>query len=456
MTRREWMASAAAAGIVAENGLAAMGQTPAPTDLASVAAARLDGVPGLGIAIGTIDGGKTEMMVRGESDGPRHLDRDTIFEIGSVTKTFTATLLAEMVQANEVSLDDPIEKYLPGGAKAPTFNGQHITLLDLATQSSGLPTLPANFAPRNLADPYADYTAAKLYEFLSSYSLTRAPGSLYEYSNLGFGLLGQLLANRAGTSYPALVAKRVLAPLGMHATGAAPTDAMLAHLAPGHDGDGNRAHAWSFDTLAGAGSLRSLLADMLKYLAANMNGTDPVANAMRFAQTPQRAAGTQRIGLAWMTRGAKTIWHNGATYGYASFLGFSDDRARGIVILASAFAGIDDIGFHWLDPSFPLSHTYHALALDPKLLSRYEGRYLLDYGKIDPNAPSAPVVVTADNGVLYAKLGEQPRFRIYPYGPNAFFYRIVDAQLTFSVDANGKATGLVLHQNGREIPAKRA
>lgn len=456
MTRRAWMASAAAAGIVGENGLAAMAQQAAPSDLASIVAARLDGVPGLGIAIGTIDGGKIEMMVHGVSDGPHKLDRDTVFEIGSITKTFTATLLAGMVQAHEVALDDPIEKYLPSGAKAPTFNGQHITLLDLASQSSGLPTLPSNITPRNPTDPYADYTTAKLYEFLASYTLTRAPGTKYEYSNLGFGLLGQLLANRAGTSYDAFVRKRIVLPLGMNATGGAASDIVLAHLAPGHDADGMRVHAWSFDALAGAGSLRSSLADMLKYLSANMNGTGPVADAMRMAETPQRDAGNERIGLAWMTRlPAKTVWHNGATYGYASFIGFSDDRTRGIVVLANAFTTIDDIGLHWLDPSFAPVRSYHAIAIDPKLLGRYEGRYTLDFSRINPNAPPAALIISIDDGKLYTKLGDQPTFRIYPYGPNEFFLRVVDAQLTFTVDANGKATGLVLHQNGLEIPAKR-
>jgi D-alanyl-D-alanine-carboxypeptidase/D-alanyl-D-alanine-endopeptidase len=457
MTRRAWIASGAAAALAAETGVAASAQqSGAPLDLESIAAARLDGVPGLGIAIGTIEGGKTEMIVRGESDGSHKLDRDTVFEIGSVTKTFTATLLVEMVQAHEVALDDPIEKYLPTGAKAPTWSDQHVTLLDLATQNSGLPTLPSNMTPRNPTDPYADYTPAKLYEFLASYTLTRAPGTKYEYSNLGFGLLGRLLANRAGTSYDALVRKRIVQPLGMNATGGVATDIVLAHLAPGHDADGTRVHAWSFDALAGAGSLRSSLADMLKYLSANMNGTGPVADAMRVAQTPQRDAGTERIGLAWMTRlPSKTVWHNGATYGYASFIGFSGDRTRGIVILANAFTTIDDIGFHWLDPSFPLVRSYHAIAIDPKLVNQYEGRYALDFSRINPNAPPLVLVVSVDDGKLYAKLGDQPTFRIYPYGPDQFFYRIVDAQITFTLIANGKATGLVLHQNGLDIPAKR-
>ena len=223
LSRRAWLASAAAAGVLFDDRVRALAQPASPqpgaASLAAIADSRIDGVRGLGLAIGTIDNGKVEVVLRGESDGARPLSRRSVFEIGSVTKTFTATLLALMADANEVALDDPIDKYLPAGTKAPAYQGRRIALLDLATQSSGLPRLPTNMKPRHPADPYADYTAADLYEFLSSYTLTNAPGTHYEYSNLGVGLLGQLLANRAGTTYSALVTQRVLEPLGMHSTG---------------------------------------------------------------------------------------------------------------------------------------------------------------------------------------------------------------------------------------------
>ena len=146
------------------------------------------------------------------------LDGNTVFEMGSISKVFTGALLADMVARGEVKLDDPIAKYLPQTVKVPSRNGRQITLLDLATQSSGLPRLPSNMRPADFSNPYADYSVQQLYEFLSGYSLTRDPGQRYEYSNLGVGLLGHVLALRAGKSYEEILKERILDPLGMNDT----------------------------------------------------------------------------------------------------------------------------------------------------------------------------------------------------------------------------------------------
>src|SRR5207247_418034 len=137
--------------------------------------------------------------------GDKAVNGDSVFEIRSVSKVFTATLLADMVERGEVSLSDPISKYLPTSLKTPTRNGKEITLLDLSTQTSGLPRLPDNLAPKNPLNPYADYSVEQMYAFLSRYTLTRDIGSKYEYSNLCVGLLGHILALRAGTDYETLV-----------------------------------------------------------------------------------------------------------------------------------------------------------------------------------------------------------------------------------------------------------
>ena len=122
--------------------------------------------------------------------GARPLGPRSVFEIGSINKTFTGTLLADMVNKNEVALADPISKYLPAGVTAPSRNGRSITLLDLATHRSGLPRLPDNHTPADRANPYADYTIEKLYAFLSKHELRRDPGAEGEYSNLGSGTAG--------------------------------------------------------------------------------------------------------------------------------------------------------------------------------------------------------------------------------------------------------------------------
>src|SRR5204862_7795160 len=131
-----------------------------------------------------------------------------VYEIGSVTKTFTALLLAEAVQRGEVTLDLPVQRLLPDFT-IPKSGDRAITLLDLATQSSALPRLPDNLFPKNPANPYADYTTDDLKQFLAHYKLPRVPGASYEYSNLGVGLLGIALARHAGLPYEELVRKRI-------------------------------------------------------------------------------------------------------------------------------------------------------------------------------------------------------------------------------------------------------
>src|SRR5947209_4284392 len=174
----------------------------------------------VGIVVGIIgpQGSKIYSYGRLAADSKAVPDGDTVFEIGSVTKVFTSLLLADMVQRGEVALTDPVSKYLPADVKMPERGGKKITLIDLATHTSGLPGMPNNFHSKDPGNPYADYTVPQLYEFLATVELTRDIGSQYEYSNLGGGLLGHALARRARTDYETLVRTRILEPLGMKST----------------------------------------------------------------------------------------------------------------------------------------------------------------------------------------------------------------------------------------------
>src|SRR5262245_36881471 len=141
----------------------------------------------VGIVVGLVDEKGTRIISYGKPSqtSDQTVNGDSVFEIGSVTKVFTAILLAEMVERGEVSLQDPISKYLPKSVKTPTRDGKEITLLDLSSQVSGLPRLPGNFAPKDRENPYADYTVEQMYAFLSGYTPTRDIGAKYEYSNYG-------------------------------------------------------------------------------------------------------------------------------------------------------------------------------------------------------------------------------------------------------------------------------
>jgi serine-type D-Ala-D-Ala carboxypeptidase/endopeptidase len=325
------------------------------------------------IVFGAVDGDASEIVAFGTLDSGKAPDGDTVYEIGSITKTFTGTLLAQAVLAGRVTLDTPIAALLPG-FRIPSRNGKEITLGLLATQRSGLPRLPENMEPQDVDNPYADYDAAKLKAFLAGYELSRDPGAAYEYSNLGIGLLGYALAQKAQTNFAALVEADILKPLGMTMSGVALTDVMGAHLASGHGANGQPAKNWDIDALAGAGALRSTANDMLRYLKANM-GREPSAlpAAMQFAQAPRSEDRTMRIGLAWMTTENGIVWHSGGTGGYRSFVGFTADRRRGVVILTNTSVEVDDLGFATLDSKTPLTPaTIAGLALDD-----YVGTYKL-------------------------------------------------------------------------------
>lgn len=338
---------------------------PSDQDIRAILADRIDAQhQGVGIVVGVIDASGRKVVSYGsfDKDG-KAVDGDTVFEIGSITKIFTSLLLADAVARGEVSLDDPVGKYLPSTVKVPERGGMKITLIDLATHTSGLPRLPANMRPKDPANPYADYSAAQLYDFLSSYELGRDIGSKYEYSNLAVGLLGHALARRAGTDYETLVRTRITDPLSMKNTLVTLDDTQKARLAPGHNAQLQRAANWDLPTLAGAGALRSTVADLLTFLSANLGLTkSPLAPAMASMLKTRRPTGDDglEIALGWhITKkdDSQIVWHTGGTGGYRSFIGFDPRRRAGVVVLANTYtkAGVEDIGRHLLDPSSPLA-----------------------------------------------------------------------------------------------------
>lgn len=208
------------------------------------------------LIFGVVADGKSEVIPFGKLSDGTPPDGDTVYEIGSITKTFTATLLADAVLSKSCTLDTPVADLLPE-FKIPERNGKKITLGEIGTQYSGLPRLPSNLKPQDPANPYADYNVEKLKAFLAGYQLQRDPGESFEYSNLAFGLLGYALAQAAHTTYWELVNEKILQPLGMTMSGTEFTKAMRAHLALGHDEMGVDAKNWDMNVLAGAGGIRS-------------------------------------------------------------------------------------------------------------------------------------------------------------------------------------------------------
>ncbi len=298
---------------------------------------------GGGVVVGVVQHGDRQIFAYGRAG------KDSIFEIGSISKTFTGLILAQMVQAHSVQLDAPVRELLPAGTVAKP-DGAEITLLDLATHSSGLPPLPSNLSPAEPRDPYADYRAADLYAFLAKGGVQRPERPAFSYSNLGFGLLGQALANHAGLTYPELLRREVTQPLGMNDTAVELSPEQARRTAVGHDAFHQAMHPWTFAALAGAGAVRSTADDMLTYLEAHLHPekfesapgspdevlpSDTLANALRLCQRPQaEAMPGLRIALAWLYAvETGRFWHNGATGGFSSFASFDPQEDYAVIVL---------------------------------------------------------------------------------------------------------------------------
>jgi CubicO group peptidase (beta-lactamase class C family) len=261
---------------------------------------------GGGLVIGVLDHGRRAIFTSGTGHS------DSIFEIGSITKTFTGLILAQMVVQRKVTLSEPVIELLPRDFQAHSESPQ-ITLLDLATQHSGLPREVDNFEPKNPANPYAHYDAPKLVAYVRKRGLTKPPGTDFIYSNVGFGLLGYALSSRTGVPYERLLETEVTGPLQLHDTVITLSGEQGKRLIQGYDASFNKADAWDFDALAGAGAIKSTASDMLTYLDANLHPkkyaaggapgspTATLPAVIALGHEPQADAGPEgRIALAWM------------------------------------------------------------------------------------------------------------------------------------------------------------
>ena len=399
-----------------------------------------------GIVVGMIAADPQERWVVGygrlsETD-ERIPDGDTVYEIGSITKVFTGILLAQAVVNGEVKLDDPISMYLPEGVTAPEYEGKSITLLDLATHTSGL--------PGNL---YHIITFEQMYAFLSGYRLTREPGSSYEYANYGMGLLGNLLVQRVGQAdYEALLLKRICRPLGMDSTRVQLTAEMQSRQAPPHTASLAQTHLWDNTVQAGAGMIRSTANDLLTFLAANMGQTETeLQPALQLANTPQRpSVGKGKIGWSWqgsiglgwqVAANTGLHGHSGATNGSNSFLGWDPERKFGIVVLTNAAVDMDYVARLLLSRMpFPLVQYV------PEDLASYAGRYQLPDGSI--------VTIHVDGTRIFIQLPDT-EYELFASSESHFYMPVSDIEITFYRNARGEVDRAVGVVEGATYEAKK-
>ncbi len=292
-----------------------------------------------------------------KSDGKWSIidNRDSVFEVGSITKVFTSTLLSSMVKRGKVNLDHPISPVLPFRARHLDKEGVVVTFLHLANHTSGLPRVPRNLMFKrgsNLNNPYRDFDPDMLSNFFENQAeLSTIPGTSYLYSNLGAGVLGYLLELKSGRSYEDLLQEYVFTSYRMTSSTTQRKN-IESRLVAGRDSEGMIVPNWDFDVFSGAGAVLSSSADLASFVNANF--TDDPVLALQRERTFSTGTGSG-IALGWhlVERDSGTLWHwhNGGTGGYRSQLVMDVENRKAVVMLSNVSAGnpysgnIDQLGF---------------------------------------------------------------------------------------------------------------
>jgi serine-type D-Ala-D-Ala carboxypeptidase/endopeptidase len=350
------------------------------------------------IAAAVIENGTTaRAYFCANAKSERSIGERTAFEIGSITKTMTAALLAEIIVQGEIAIDDPLAKLLPPGTNVPTFNGTQITLGNIVTHTSGLPSFP--WRTTDLSNPYARLTEADVLDTLAETQLKRAPGSQREYSNFALMVLSYALAKHSGRDFETLLRERLLSPLGMDDTFIV-TRPSAVRVAEGHFSNSRPTGSWDFLVdLAGAGGVRATLPDMVRYLEGQLGMRDSSITPV-LAETQKQIAdvGSQgafpAIGhpcatsMAWEVLSAENgrtfVMHAGGTGGFSSFFAFDRAAKRGVVLLSDTaltdVGGLRQLAMHLLDPSLPAGRPRNMATAEVELIDALVGRYRLRTG----------------------------------------------------------------------------
>jgi CubicO group peptidase (beta-lactamase class C family) len=278
---------------------------------------------GMGIVVGVLDEKGPRVVAYGDTGGSdrRALNGDTAFEIASVSKVFTALLLADMVRTGDLALTDPAAKYLPPS------NGLSVTLVDLATHTAGLPFMPDNLTAL-MESPAASYSQSDLYGFIASRPLSHDIGSKWEYSNLDYWLLQEVIAARARADFGQVLQSRLLTPLGLRNTAATWSPELKARAAAGHDAALQPAPDIAslpvFNLMPAAGGMVSTANDLLKFLSMVMGYQDTkVAPSMAALLQTRRSAGGHEQALGWWVIGSgedAIVFHDGGSFGFSARL----------------------------------------------------------------------------------------------------------------------------------------
>ena len=391
---------------------------------------------------------------------------DTLYEIGSISKVVTGVLFADAIRRGEVTRETLVNDLLPEGYQTQSKDGEDIRLWHLTSHTSGWSTAPANLAPTDGEKPFAGFTETMLFEAAAMMPPKSKPGTAFEYSNMGVGLLGTLIAKNAGGEYESLVKQRVLKPLGLENFSIELSEAQLEDFAPAIV-SGRTTKAWGkTGPMDPAGMWVTTAPGLLSFAIAGLEASKEADKAIHRSIALSQASlfdlgngdglGGQVCHGWFIARDGQTFWHNGMTGGYSSYMAVNQQHNTAVVMLANG-AGFETtaIGEQIIQAVLGLDPEPLALEaperLDAEYLARIEGNYHSQLG--------FDMTVSSTRGRLFVQLtGQQPlevlrvtegetkdRFRI----------KVVDAQIGFELPEEGNATSLTLFQNGMEMKCER-
>lgn len=365
------------------------------------------------------------------------------FEIGSLTKLFTALLAAKLVNEGKIEPSTTLQELWPQTWPPLDKSLQQVQLKALLTHTSGLPRLPDNFAPADPRDPYADYDLSHLQAFLSHYHLAATPAK-YAYSNVAYGLLGVLLPRQQSPKlgYAEMLQSEILKPLHMSLSSTEDLENLALTTQPYFEGAA--VSHWHFaDAALGLGSIRSNAEDMARFLQAQLHPPDStLGRAIQRSHELLYDGAEHKLAYGWhisTIAGRELYTHSGETGGYLSFIGFDPKTRRGAVVLTNHTDAIADLGVAMLNPDYTL-----RTLTDQRLPATELRAYLGDYDL----APGVQIRVRQAGGYLLARVTGQNFIRVFPDGERSFKYRVVKARLVFKADAQGQIVGVTLEQNG--------
>jgi CubicO group peptidase (beta-lactamase class C family) len=369
---------------------------------------------------------------------------NTKFRLGSVTKQFTAASILLLEERGKLKVSDPVKKYMPDAPAA----WDKVTIMHVLTHTSGIPNF-TSFPDYPKLEPFAT-TAAQLVARFRDKPLEFEPGEKWNYSNSGYVLLTYLIEKITGISYEAFLRENIFAPLGMKDSGVDSNSAVIQHRASGYVFANGRFENAGFVHMSipqGAGALYSTTGDLLKWEQGLFGGKLLKAESLEKMTTPFKQ--NYAFGLSVQTvNGRKVIDHGGGIEGFNTHLAYYPDDKLTIVVLGNVngaapgdMAGKLAALSH--GEAVKLTNEREEITLDPKILKHYVGAYQL--------APNANMLITLEGNQLISKLGAQAPVPVFPESETMFFLKVVDAQLEFSTDGSQ----LTLHQNGRDMAAKR-